>query len=368
MDTIEVIEPGFLTTVQDTGRYGYQRYGVPVAGAMDILALRAANLLVGNHEENACLEITLLGPKLRFLVDTTIALAGADLTPTLDGIPITTWQSVKVPKGSIIGFQHSRSGIRAYLSVARGFDVPKVMGSRSTYMNAAIGGFQGRPIQTGDVLRSFKTALDVYQKNRKFPRVSIPSYVHDQKLRVVMGPQDDFFTKDGIKTFLSSEYTVTNDSDRMGYQLDGPIIQHKHGADIISDGTSSGAVQVPANGKPIVLMADRGTTGGYAKIATIISADIYKVAQAAHSDKVRFTLVTLEEAYKSAREQEKNLHKIEEISETTARRYSVTVNGKKYQITAEMEESLGTRREEAGFNTILTHKSVQYAVQVREEE
>lgn len=367
MDTIDVIEPGFLTTVQDTGRYGYQRYGVPVAGPMDPFALRAANLLVGNPVENACLEITMLGPKLRFLIATTMALAGADLTPTLDGIPIPTWREIKVNKGSIIEFQHARSGVRAYLSVASGFDVPKVMESRSTYLNAGIGGIQGRPIQTGDVLRTLRANLDSSEKNRTFPTTSIPSYGSDQKLRVVMGPQDNFFTEEGIKTFLTSQYTVGNDSDRMGCHLDGPPVQHKNSADIISDGTSLGAVQIPANGRPIILMADRGTTGGYAKIATIISADIHKVAQATPFHKIRFTSVTLEQAYQAAREQEKTLHKIEEISETTERSYKVTVNDKKYQVTAEIEKPLKKRGEDDDFNTILTHKSVQYTIQVRED-
>ena len=363
MDTIEVVEPGLLTTVQDRGRYGYLRYGVPVSGAMDYFALRVANLLVGTPQEEACLEITFVGPRLRFLKDTTIALAGADLSPIVDGVPIPMWQSVWVQQGSLLSFGTTRGGVRAYLAVAGGLDVPRVMGSKSTYLKAAIGGIEGRALRAGDRLPTPDTAGQPINVSRRLPERGIPSYGHHHELRVIMGPQDDAFTEEGIQTFLGSQYAVTPQSDRMGYRLEGPEIQHKSGADIISDGIPLGAVQVPADGLPIVLLADRGTTGGYAKIATVITADIYKLAQAAPGDTVRFTKITLEEAYQALKEQDELLQQIEELS-TATRRFRVTVNGQIYEVTAELEALSIEGQERPVFSTTLTHESERYDVEV----
>ncbi len=304
MNTIEVQEGGLFTTVQDLGRYGYQRYGVPVAGAVDPFALRVANVLVGNEEGAAGLEITLAGPKLRFLADTVIAVTGGDLDPRLDDGQAAMWQAVAVSRGAVLSFGKPRDGLRAYLAVAGGIDLPPVLGSRSTYVRSGLGGLNGRPLRAGDRLATASEEPAAQPVGRKLPREHVPSYGNSHALRVVLGPQDDAFTPEGIRTFLSAEYTATHQSDRVGYRYQGPQIRHKGGADIISDGVPFGAVQVTGDGLPIVLLADRGTTGGYTKIAAVISVDLAGVAQASPGDTTYFREVTLEEAHLALREQE----------------------------------------------------------------
>jgi len=305
MRTIEVIKGGALSTVQDLGRYGYQRYGVPVSGALDQFALRVGNLLVGNEESDAGLETTFLGPTLRFHFDATIAVTGGDLTPVLDGQPVPGWASLSVPQGSTLSFKGPRDGIRSYVCVRGGIDVPTVMGSRSTFTRSQFGGFRGRAVATGDMLPVADRGSDAPQSGaRSLAPLTVPHYGRHHALRVTMGPQDDAFTTAGIDTFVASEFTVTPVFDRMGYRLEGPVIQHKKSADIVSDGTSRGAVQVPGSGKPIVLLADCGTTGGYTKIATVISADLPWMAQAQPGDTVAFRPVCLDEAHRALSEQE----------------------------------------------------------------
>jgi antagonist of KipI len=305
MGTIEVIEGGIFTTVQDLGRYGYQRYGVPVSGALDRFAIRVANLLVGNREEDAGLETTFMGLQLHFLCDSTIALAGGDLGPMVNGEPIPTWESVAISKDSILSFKGLQDGIRAYLCVKGGIDVPTVLSSRSTFTRSRLGGFEGRPLAPGDMIPLVGTVSDAARVAvRKLAPHNIPSYGKHHTLRVIMGPQDDAFTEVGIDTFLSSSFTFTPMFDRMGCRLDGPVIEHKRGADIVSDGTPCGSVQVTGNGMPIVLLADCGTTGGYTKIATIISVDLPKIGQAQPGDTITFRAASLEEAHRALREQE----------------------------------------------------------------
>ena len=297
--TLEVVSPGLQTTVQDLGRFGYQSYGIPVCGALDSVSLRIANILVGNRDHLAGLEITAIGPTLRFTGDTTIAVVGADLEPTLDGIPIPAWESVYVASGSELRFGTPRDGLRAYLAVAGGIDVPLVMNSRSTDIKGAFGGFEGRALMPGDLLNAgFTPHSDTSAPNRLPPDISRnPTHEQHFTLRVVLGPQDDSFTEAGISTLLGSEYTVSNDADRTGCRLEGPTIEHVGGADIVSDGTALGSVQVPGSGTPIILLADRGTTGGYTKIATVVSADIGLLAQAMPGAKIQFESVTVEEAH-----------------------------------------------------------------------
>jgi antagonist of KipI len=301
---MEVLDGGMLTTVQDAGRYGYQRYGVPVSGAMDPFALRAANRLVGNDDDAAGLEMTLLGPRLRFPRPAVIALTGADLDATLDGRPVPRWESVAVHEGATLAFGSPRDGVRGYLAVAGGIDVPLVLGSRSTYARSKLGGFGGRPLKPGDVLETRASSPSVPSGLRRVPTDRQPIYGHEHRLRVTLGPQDDRFTNDGLLTFFCSAYTVTPQSDRMGYRLAGPAIAHSAGPDLVSDGTPLGAVQVAGDGAPIVLMVDRGTAGGYTKIATVITVDVCRLSQAGPGDVVRFEAVTLEEAIAVLREQE----------------------------------------------------------------
>ncbi|MGE5850434.1 MAG: biotin-dependent carboxyltransferase family protein [Candidatus Methylomirabilota bacterium] len=304
-DCMEVVHPGLLTTVQDRGRFGYQKFGVPVSGAVDAIALRVANLLVGNPQTAAALEITALGPQLRFLVDAVVALTGAEVQADLDGRPVPWYQSILVRAGQILDVQACTRGLRCYLAVAGGLDVPVFLGSRSTCLAAAFGGFQGRALAAGDVLRvgpPSRTLVDLAR--RDVPEEWRLRQESPGTLRVVLGPQDDAFTEDALRIFLESTYQVTQHTDRMGCRLDGPEIPHRESADIISDWVPMGGVQVPGDRKPIILLADRQTTGGYPKIATVMGPDLPLVAQCRPGDPLRFQAVTRVEAQAIAREVE----------------------------------------------------------------
>ena len=341
MDTIEVVEPGLLTTVQDLGRYGYQRYGVPVSGALDLFALRVGNILVGNQEEDAGLEITLVGPRLRFLANTVIAITGADLDPALDGHPLPTWQPVVVTEGSTLSFGTVRDGMRSYLAVVGGLDVPAVLGSRSTFTRSRLGGLEGRALEPGDRLPTPGESPVSRVEGRKLPREQVPTFGHSHTVRVALGPQDDAFTREGIHTFLSSTYAVTPQSDRIGFRFLGDPIEHKGGADIVSDGIPFGAVQVTGDGMPIVLLADRGTTGGYTKIATVISVDLSGMAQASPGDTVSFQSVNVEEAHQALRAQEEVIRQLRNSPPAVFahRRFRARVNGDSYEVVASLAET-----------------------------
>ena len=292
-----VLKPGMLTTIQDLGRYGYQSQGISVSGVMDTRSFKIANLLIDNPENEACLEITLIGPVLQFTSATIIAITGGDFSPKINGEPAPMYTAIYVNKGDILKFASARTGSRCYVSFSSYLDIPVVMGSRCTNMKSLTGGFKGRKLQADDYI-GFRI------KRRYLPFFlsrTLPLNEFDQSeavLRVIMGPQNDMFTKQGLETFLSEEYTVTSDFDRMGCRLDGPFISTKNGSDIISDGIAFGAVQVPAHGKPIIMLADRQTTGGYAKIATLASVDIPKLVQRKTDHRIRFKAITVEEAQK----------------------------------------------------------------------
>ena len=292
---IKFANGGFITTIQDMGRTGYQEFGVPAAGVMDTMAFRKANILVGNDENEAALEITLMGPMFTFTSDNIIAVTGGNLGAKLNGKDIPMYQAVLAKKGDTMSFMGIKSGSRAYVAFAGGLDVPVVMGSKSTHLKSNLGGFEGRKLGPGDEIEftAPKTALPNMSKR------TVPADDYSKAsctLRVILGPQDDCFTEAGIKTFLSSTYTLTNEADRMGLRFEGEKIEHKNGGDIITDGISFGAVQVPSHGQPIVMMADHQTTGGYTKIAGIISADLPKAAQLKPGCKVNFQQVSVEEA------------------------------------------------------------------------
>ena len=293
--SITVLNPGLLTTVQDQGRIGYQQFGVSVSGVMDPRSAALANILVGNDEKEAVLDCTMMGPHLQFNQANCIAITGGDLMPTLDGKPIPNYTAVKVEAGQVLKFTMPKTGCRAFIAFAGGLDIPEVMGSRSTYMKAKIGGLNGRKLEKGDVIgfRAPKAEL----KNMNF-RSMASEFVprKEYTVRVVLGPQDDYFTDAGIQTFLSEVYTVTPEFDRMGCRLEGAVIQHKDGGDIISDGIAFGAIQVPSSGQPIIMLGDRQTTGGYTKIANVISADFRILAQLKQGDKVRFEKVSVKAA------------------------------------------------------------------------
>ena len=291
--SITILNPGLLTTVQDFGRIGYQQFGVPVSGVVDPRAMSIANILVDNPEDEAVLECTMLGPQIRFHAANAIAITGGDLGPTIDNQPIPNYAAIRVEAGQVLRFAGLRSGCRAYIAFAGGLDIAPVMGSRSTYMKAKIGGVEGRKLQKDDVIKFRKPNPDLRGLNiRHISPEFVPRL--EYKIRVVLGPQHDMFTEHGIETFLSESYVVTPEFDRMGCRLDGEIIEHKgESGDIISDGIAFGAIQVPTAGKPIIMLSDRQTTGGYTKIANVISADFRILAQLKAGDRVRFAQVSV---------------------------------------------------------------------------
>ncbi|MBQ9611776.1 MAG: biotin-dependent carboxyltransferase family protein [Lachnospiraceae bacterium] len=293
---IRVIKGGMLTTVQDLGRYGYQSQGFSVAGVMDRRAFKIANLLLDNPENEAVLEITLIGPTLEFTSATIIAITGGDFGPTINGEPAPMYTALYMKKGDILKFGSARTGTRGYIAFSSYLDIPVVMGSRCTNLKSRIGGFKGRKLREGDYIGfRIKRRYLPFFLSRHLPQEDFSS--DEAQLRVVMGPQDDRFSRQGIETFLSEQYTVTSDFDRMGCRLEGPFIASAGAsADIISDGIAYGAIQVPSHGKPIILLSDRQTTGGYAKIAAVISVDIPKLVQRKTDHKITFTAVSIEEA------------------------------------------------------------------------
>lgn len=310
--TIRVAAPGLLTTVQDLGRRGFQKYGVPVCGALDAVSMRIANILVGNPETLAGLEITFAAPELVFGRDAVIALAGAGFVPVVNGVEARAWESVRVPAGAAVGFRAPSDGVRAWLAVDGGVDVPVVMGSRATDLKGGFGGHEGRALREGDVLPLGHPRHPAPDKPARLPEgiSRQPTYGQSFEIRAVLGPQNDRFSDAGIAAFLGSEYAVSPDADRTGYRLDGPKIERADDLDIISDGTALGSVQVPGAGTPIILLADRGTTGGYAKIATVISPDIGLLAQAMPGAKIRFRAVSVAEAREALLEQEAMMREI----------------------------------------------------------
>ena len=308
VETFEVIEPGILTTIQDLGRYGFSQFGVPSSGALDTFALRVGNLLVGNREGETCLEIMIGNMKLRALREIVIAITGADLCPLLNGESLEMWRTHLLLEGDVLSFKKVRSGCRAYLTVNGGFSVRKIMGSSSTYLSGKFGGLEGRALRKGDILHKPDIPSPLGKLGFRFPKDWIPLWEKDVLLRVVPGPQQHHFTEKGFQTFCSSSYQVTPQCDRLGVRLEGPQIERRSDVEesIISEGLISGAIQVPGDGKPIIILTEL-VTGGYTKIATIISMDLPKVAQLKPGDRLRFRPVTIEEAHSLLGEQENRL-------------------------------------------------------------
>jgi antagonist of KipI len=304
MPSIIIESAGLLTTVQDRGRYGYQRYGMPVSGAMDTFSLELANLLVGNDPGAACLETTVYGPEMLFTGDTTIAVTGADMGLTVNEKSTALNTAISVRQGDRLGFRGLNYGSRSYIAFAGGIEVAAVMGSRSTYLRAATGGHEGRALKPGDELPL--GVANNKKKVMKIPEGLIPEYRHSQTIRITTGPEAHFFHISGLRNFLTTEYKVTAQSDRMGYRLSGePVIRREGRGDIISAGISQGTIQVPGDGQPIILMADRQTSGGYARIACVISVDLTLVAQMIPGDTVRFKEISLEKAQELLKERQR---------------------------------------------------------------
>ena len=304
---LTILSPGPLSTIQDAGRFGAMGKGFSPGGAMDLEAMTLANLLVGNAPGVGVIEMTMLGITARFDCDCVIALTGADMSAWLNDRTVEPYCSISVHSGDVLSMKAAKSGMRAYLAVAGGFDLPVVMGSVSTNLKCGLGGFQGRRLRSGDELPLNQSGT-TYHPRRIAPPGNYPDSI---PLRVLLGPQDDAFTKQGIDTFLGSVYTVTDKADRMGIRLSGEKIESKHGVDILSDGIAAGSVQIPASGTPIIMMADRQTTGGYAKIATVISADLSRAAQARPGTRIHFVQVTEDEAIRLRRDAEKKRKQLE---------------------------------------------------------
>lgn len=292
---IRILKGGMLTTVQDLGRNGYQSQGFSVAGVMDVRSFKIANLLLDNPENEAVLEFTLIGPTLEFTSATIIAITGGDFQPTINGEPAPMYTAIYMNKGDILKFGSARTGSRGYIAFSSYLEIPVVMGSRCTNLKSRIGGFKGRKLQAGDYINfRIKRRYLPFFLSRKLEPDKFDN--ESETLRVVMGPQDHKFSKQGIETFLTTEYTVTSEFDRMGCRLDGAYIAPKESSDIISDGIAFGSIQVPSHGKPIILLADRQTTGGYAKIATVASVDLPKLVQRKTDHKIRFKAISVQEA------------------------------------------------------------------------
>lgn len=296
---------GMQTTVQDLGRSGLQKYGVVVAGAMDPYALRMANLLVGNDENAAALEITLVGPEIQFEQEGLISICGADFSPQLNGVAVGLWRPIDVQKGQILSFGTPRRGSRAYLAVAGGIRVPEIMGSRSTYLRAKLGGANGRALESGDQLAvGERPHSSPFERSWFMPPVY---YSSKPEIRVTAGRQVDLFTEDSRQRFFSELFTVSSQSDRMGYRLNGPQLALSVPHEMQSEAVAFGSIQVPPDGNPIILMADRQTTGGYPKIAEAITVDLPLISQLKPGERLRFTEVSIEEAQHLLRVQEQTI-------------------------------------------------------------
>jgi antagonist of KipI len=303
MAALTVVRPGMLTTLQDLGRWGHQCMGVPVAGPMDLYSHRYANGLVGNHDNLAALEVTLIGPELQAEEDVLCAASGARFDLTVNGAPVSMNVAFTVPAGGRLRFGNRLAGARAALAVRGGFDVPPLFGSRATSLVSRMGPFGGRALATGDVLpvgTQARGELATHGSPLVLPEGGA-------RLRVVMGPHDAMFTEAARETFLTSRFVITPQSNRMGYRLDGPALGHVAAADVLSDATPIGSLQVPASGQPILLMADRQTTGGYPKIATVIAADLPPAGQLAPGDWIEFAAVTRAVALDALKRQEQRL-------------------------------------------------------------
>lgn len=319
--SIRVVNGGMFTTVQDLGRTGYQRDGVPVSGAMDRFALRAANILVGNAPGDAALEVTLRGPALEMEAGALVAVAGATSEVSLDGEPVPLWHPVWVPRGSLLQFGTVYSGCRAYLAIAGGIDVPIVLGGRSTYVRGGFGGLGGRAIVAGDVIPvgalpglSARIAASMAKDPALYVVASWgigpsarPPYATQPVVRMLEGAHSSALTATGRQALFTQQFTVSPHSDRMGYRLLGTQLELTKPLDLLSEAVTFGTMQLPPSGQPIVLMADHQTTGGYPRIGEVASVDLPLMAQLRPGDSVRFVPVSLAEAQRLYLEREREM-------------------------------------------------------------
>ncbi|MCA0988882.1 biotin-dependent carboxyltransferase family protein [Guptibacillus algicola] len=298
MKLFSVEKPGVYTTFQDLGRTGYLKYGVPASGALDRFALQVGNILVGNQRNTVGLEITMQGPELVAEVDCVIAITGADLSPMINGERIHMWKSQTIRKGQVLEFGRPNVGVRAYLTVNGGFEAEEYMGSKSVYEPAGL----GRKLEAGDELNGNPqnqiTGIGLFH-------TEIPAYGREVEVRVIKGPHDHKLSSDVLEQFFTTPHEVSPQSNRMGYRLVSDGIKTDHEGDIISDAVPLGGIQLPANGEPIILLADRQTTGGYTRIGTVIGPDLPLIAQMPPGGTIRFKEISVEEAQELAIDQER---------------------------------------------------------------
>jgi len=300
MEGFRIAKSGIFSTIQDLGRWGYQDKGIPPNGVLDDYSSRMANVLVGNSTDECVIEMCLQGCSFEVLNDCVVALTGADTDVLINGLSCSLWSSMRLHKGDYLEIGGVKSGFSIYMSVAGGFKIPNVLGSTSTDTIGYIGGIEGRPLMEGDIIRLKKPSSYLNElEERKVIQELIPCFSSKKSIRTIMGPQHECYSEDAISLFLSSDYIVSSKSDRSALRLTGPLLTYKEGesADLLSEGIVTGSIQVPQGGSPIVFLAGRRTVGGYKKIATVISADLFKISQSKPGDIIRFSAVELREAY-----------------------------------------------------------------------
>jgi biotin-dependent carboxylase-like uncharacterized protein len=321
MAIIRVRQPGLLSTVQDTGRFGEYALGMPPSGAMDVFSYEVGNYLVGNQEGVAGVEMTYFGPELEFTEAALIALTGAQMPPKINGEEAPMWEALEVGEGDVLSFEYLKRGARCYLAVAGGIDVPLFMHSRSTYTLIGLGGHEGRALQEGDELEVGEAPRKAEgQVGKRVDEEHIPTYSDETELRVIIGLASYRITEESMEEFLSTTWTVTPDADRVGYRYEGgelkfvereqPAGAGSDPANVVDFGYPIGSIQVPGGVEPIVLMNDAVTGGGYATIGTVISADRGRLAQTKTNDKTRFRSVDLEEALEARKHRRQQMEEI----------------------------------------------------------
>jgi antagonist of KipI len=310
--SLKVIDISGFATIQDSGRTGWKQFGVPTSGPMDAFAYRAANTLVSNPTDCAAFEIGLGDAIFQATQDCVIAVTGAGYKVSIYVWEFPLWSSFFVRAGWKISLSKTDNGMWAYLAVADGIQTQPMLGSRSTYLRGALGGLKGRQLQPGDVVNiGYISHSPCELAARTFPEEARPAYTQNPTLDVIMGPQTNYFTEESIEIFLSNDYSVSLTSDRMGYRLEGPALTHRNKTELISEGLTFGAIQVPSNGQPIVMMADSPTTGGYPKIGTVASADLPLLAQSVpNQSRIRFRETTVTKAQEKYRALFEGLQKI----------------------------------------------------------
>jgi antagonist of KipI len=294
---MQVIKPGFQSSIQDLGRFGFSHLGISASGTADTVSLRFGNLLLGNEQNLAAIEMTLVGGEFFFNSETIIAITGADFQPTLDRIQIPLWETILIKSGQTIQFGATRSGARCYLCIKGGFVVDKILGSASTHLLTGIGGYKGRALMKDDEINFAGSDTKNFNRQRVKKEI-VNEIMSNKKIFVTKAPQSDFFSSETLELFSSSIYTVSEEANRMGLRLIGSVLRQINNKDIITEGVSLGAIQVSHDGNPIILFVEHQTTGGYPKIANVIAAHLHKIGQLRPRDEIQFSFVSIDEAYK----------------------------------------------------------------------